>query len=117
MLNDKSRRSLRHLPSPRKWVSLTAGETVRLPASEVRGGWGAGHYDFYPWRIESFDLDAESALIRSLANSRITRRITRRELEHWSENAPFGTTNALARKLPCGFNRPRWQRKRRPRYA
>lgn len=116
MLNDKSRRSLRHVPCPRKWASLQAGETVRLPASQVRGGWGAGAYDFYPWRIDSFDLASESAIIRSLSNSRITRCITRRELQHWSDNAPFGTY-ALARKLPFGFTKPHWQRERRPRYA
>jgi hypothetical protein len=117
MLNDKSRRGLCHLPASRKWVSLHAGETVRLPASEARGGWGAGHYDFFPWRIESFDCAAESAIVRSLADSRITRRISRRELEHWSENAPFGQLNAMCHRPPFGFIKPRWQRRSRTRYA
>ena len=117
MLNDKSRRGQRHLPAARKWASLRAGDTVRLPASEARGGWGAGHYDFFPWRIESFDFDAENAIVRSLADSRIARTISRRELEHWSEHAPFGSINAMRHRPPFGFTKPRWQPKRRTRYA
>lgn len=117
MLNDKSRKAIRHLAPTRKWASLNAGETIRLPASRVAGGWGAGHYDFYPWRIDSFNLSAEHATIRSLSDSRIVKTITRRELEHWSEHAPFGTLNAMASRPPFGFRKPHWQRKRRPRYA
>ncbi len=89
MLNDKSRPGLRHLKAARRWASLKAGEVVRLPASRIAGGWAAGWHDFYPWVVESFDRDG-NAIVRSLANTNNVNPISHRELEYFSEHAPFG---------------------------
>lgn len=91
MLNDKSRHGLSHLPAARKWHAFTAGQAIRLPASRICGGWGPGWYDWYPWTIESFDLRAEFATLRSLTDRRLLKTISRRELEFFDEHRPFGT--------------------------
>lgn len=114
MLNDKSRHGLRHLPARRKWPAFTAGTILRLPQTEVRGGWGAGWYDWLPWRLLSFDLRGETATIQSLTDGTI-KPIQRRHLEMFEEIAPFGTMLRL-RPLPEAARLQR-NRKSKPRYA
>lgn len=84
MLNDKGRTGLRHLPPSRKWPSFTSG-LVYLPSARIAGGWGAGWTAWHPWELLSFTLDGETATVRSLADSRITRTINRRQLQAFEE--------------------------------
>lgn len=92
MLNDKSRHGLRHLPASRKWSAFTAGSVIRLPQSEIRGGWGSGWHDWFPWRILAFNLHGDTAFIQSLSDSQCVKTIPHRTLEMFEEIAPFGTT-------------------------
>ncbi len=117
MLNDRHRAGLRRnraLPASRRWAAFTTG-ILRLPATEVRGGWAAGWYDWFPWRIESFDALGEFATIRSLTDSRVVKRIHRRQLEAFEEIAPFGR---VERSRAVLYDRP-WHRpyKKKPRYV
>lgn len=106
MLNDKSRHGLSHLPAAQKWSAFTAGSVIRLPRSEIRGGWGSGWHDWFPWRIVSFNLHGDTATIQSLSDSRAATTIPRRTLEMIEEIAPFGTT-LRSHNLPdaARFNR------------
>lgn len=110
MLTNRHRRNLRHPPPARRWASLTTG-VVRLPASEIRGGWVAGHYDWYPWQVESFDAAGERATVRSLTDRRVVRTITCRQLEAFEEIAPFGHLQR-SRSIPV---QP-WWKPRKPKH-
>lgn len=108
MLNDKGRIGLRHLPAQRKWPAFET-TVIRLPATEIRGGWAAGWYDWYPWQIESFTLTGERATVRSLTDRRLVKTIHRRELVLFEEICP-GT---VQRSRTPSYVRP-WYKPNKP---
>lgn len=90
MLNDKGRRTIKHLQAPDKWPNVKTG-VIRLPATEVRGGWGPGWYDWGVWEIVSFNLLGNRAIVRSLANRNAVSSVTTTQLMQFEEIMPFGT--------------------------
>ena len=102
----------------RKWAAFNSGQVIRLPATEVRGGWGAGLYDWYPWQILGFSLTADKATVQSLTDRRVTKEIQRRSLEFYEEHPqrPFGSVH---RCRAVNYERPWWKPapKKNPRYA
>ena len=85
-----------------------AGSWNHLPLPQIciAGGCASGPHDFYPVRIESISLDGESVTIRGLADSRKTKVLPRRTVEHLIETAPFGR---LDRSRPVSFELKWWQ--------
>lgn len=98
MLNDKGRRGLRHLPARRKWPAFETG-FIRLPATQVRGGWGAGWYDWLPWEILGFTVDGTFAFLKSLADGSLST-ISTRSLSMFEEIRPRGIRRSTVVPTP-----------------
>jgi hypothetical protein len=61
--------------------TIPIGEIVRLPRTEIRGGWAAGHYDFASWQV--IPAGRNRLRLQCLASRAIVRDVGDHFLRFW----------------------------------